>query len=59
MDIKHVLFLAAKQGHMKAVQRLIEVGGDVFEFTCCHAKYAFGLCQHIKSCSRYRWRNPQ
>ena len=29
MDIKHLLFLAAEQGKMKAVQRLIEVGGDV------------------------------
>ena len=29
MDIKHLLFLAAEQGNMKAVQRLIEVGGDI------------------------------
>ena len=29
VDIKHLLFLAAEQGNMKAVQRLIEVGGDV------------------------------
>lgn len=29
MDLKHLLFLAAKQGSMKAVQRLIETGVDV------------------------------
>ena len=29
MDINHLLFLAAEQGNMKAVKRLIEVGGDV------------------------------
>lgn len=29
MDIKHLLFLAAEQGNMKAMRRLIEAGADV------------------------------